>query len=386
MSNRKLRSEKNCLNCGARVEEQYCPVCGQENVINRPSFTYLFRVFFQDLINYDSNFWRTINTLLFRPGVIIKMYLAGKRKAYVNPIKLYFFVSLIAFLIPSFLIDFDEKNSLKDKISEQIEIMEGMEPEAQHSFVLQSLDSVQKYLPEENLKDSLSLFQSKNLIGNSSYYYEDFDSLSFKRTLHFDASSISINAHPDYQKAKTVREFDSIHQSIPKEQKMGWAKRMLAKKFLELDQREFFTQGQFIDRFKQAFNQNLLKVLIFYLLFFAFVLWIFHGKKKWKYYDHGVFTLYFFSFLLMMISFNLIGNWIFDFLRGQFPFLGKILHLFLLLSIYSYLIFYFFRSHSRVYEERKWISRFKSLLILGINSVLFLSILIAFTIYTFWMI
>src|SRR5699024_10241722 len=120
---RKLRSENNCLNCGRKVQERFCSYCGQENIINRPSFLYLFTVFFQDLINYDSNFWRTIRGLLFRPGKIIMEYLVGRRKKYVNPIKLYFFVSLITFLFISILSDTTIEEEGNDRISEQKQVV-----------------------------------------------------------------------------------------------------------------------------------------------------------------------------------------------------------------------------------------------------------------------
>src|SRR5690606_29216275 len=107
MSHHKLRKEKNCLNCGATVEERFCPKCGQENAINRPSFHYLFTHFFEDLFHYDSGFWKTVKNLLFRPGIIIKEYLSGKRKSFVPPVKLYIFISFAAFFIPFILPDFD---------------------------------------------------------------------------------------------------------------------------------------------------------------------------------------------------------------------------------------------------------------------------------------
>src|SRR5699024_4968469 len=108
MSNRKLRSEKNCLNCGRYVEVRYCSNCGQENTINRPSFCYVFSTFCRDLVNYDSNFWQTISILFFKPGSVVNQYLAGKRSSFVSPIKLYFFISLFTFLLPYNLINYND--------------------------------------------------------------------------------------------------------------------------------------------------------------------------------------------------------------------------------------------------------------------------------------
>lgn len=90
------------------MEDVFCSHCGQKNIINRPSFSYLFATFFKDLINYDNNFWQAISILFLKPGVIVNQYLVGKRTSFVSPIKLYFFISLFTFLLPSILIDFKE--------------------------------------------------------------------------------------------------------------------------------------------------------------------------------------------------------------------------------------------------------------------------------------
>ena len=50
MSHGKLRSEKNCLNCGAEVPSVYCPTCGQMN--REPKFN--LKDLIMDFIRADS--------------------------------------------------------------------------------------------------------------------------------------------------------------------------------------------------------------------------------------------------------------------------------------------------------------------------------------------
>ena len=99
MSHDKIRDHIDCLNCGKIVTEKYCPNCGQENAESRKSFSYLFTHFVEDLTHYDNAFWKTIQYLLFRPSRLTREYLAGKRKKYVAPVKLYIFISFITFLL-----------------------------------------------------------------------------------------------------------------------------------------------------------------------------------------------------------------------------------------------------------------------------------------------
>ncbi|WP_209023080.1 DUF3667 domain-containing protein [Sphingobacterium sp. CZ-2] len=100
MGHGQLRKEKNCLNWGHRVEEHFYPHCGQENIENRQLFHYLFCHFFEDFTRYDDQFWKTMRNLLFAPGLLTKVYLAGQRQgqAYVPPVKLYIFNPLLPFL------------------------------------------------------------------------------------------------------------------------------------------------------------------------------------------------------------------------------------------------------------------------------------------------
>jgi hypothetical protein len=116
MSKNTIRKDKNCLNCNfPNVEDRFCPKCGQENIDSHQSFGGIVFHFFEDLTHYDSGFFKTIKYLLFNPVKLTKEYLAGKRKQYVAPIKLYFFISFITFLIPSILPPIDGKEIVKEE-------------------------------------------------------------------------------------------------------------------------------------------------------------------------------------------------------------------------------------------------------------------------------
>lgn len=368
MSSRKLRSEKNCLNCGRYVEVRYCSNCGQENIINRPSFYYLFTTFFRDLVNYDSNFWKTISILFFKPGAIVNQYLAGKRSSFVSPIKLYFFVSLFTFLLPSILIDFNEEEDMvlteatsKNKNVFNIDFSKNSKPN-------QVSDSVQTAKFVDVDKDSSKI---------------DIEEYDFP-----DTRLLSFGEYPLYAEAKTRKEFDSIHNSLPKEDKMSWMVKPIYRKNLELDEKGLMFDGQFQEIFTNSFRNNFPRVLILYLPVFAFVLWIFHNKRRWKYYDHGVFTLYYFSFLLLLTSIIMLFDWVNSITQSLFSIASQLLNIIggiLYLSCFIYAFFYFFRSHRRIYKESKFISRLKSFIIFGINFFLFSFSLLMFTIITYLM-
>jgi len=94
-----LRRDKTCLNCGAIVQERYCSHCGQENTQLKESFSHLVGHFLADITHYDSKLITTIKDLIFKPGFLTKEYNAGKRMRYLNPIRMYVFISAIFFLV-----------------------------------------------------------------------------------------------------------------------------------------------------------------------------------------------------------------------------------------------------------------------------------------------
>lgn len=99
MSHGKLREDTTCQNCGNSVTVRFCPSCGQENTETKKSFHYLFTHFLEDLIHYDSSFWKAIKYLLFQPEKLTLTYLSGKRLAFMAPVRLFIFINIISFII-----------------------------------------------------------------------------------------------------------------------------------------------------------------------------------------------------------------------------------------------------------------------------------------------
>lgn len=394
MSHLPLRKEKNCLNCGSSVKGRFCSNCGQENTINHPSFHYLFTHFASDLVHYDSGFWKTMKTLLFRPGKIINDYLSGKRKTYVPPVKLYIFVSFIAFFLPHILPGFSEdKGEEKQLISKKFE---GIEAGGFKNIkTVAELDSIQNILPADKKIDSVELSVLKMVLTNVDKAETEENKNSKKavidlgdqRKIEFiKEDGTGFNFNDKYKNIKSVKEFDSVHNSLPPGQRMNRLFKPMARKLTELNDRGLYDGDKFKEKFQESFVHNLPKALFIYLPIFAFFLWLFHDKKKWFYYDHGVFTLYYFSFILILTILNILID---RFLLASYHYFSIDLVDFVgvpaFIILFAYAFFYFFRSHSRVYQERKIVSRAKSLLLFGINCFFISLILVIYTIFTFMM-
>jgi hypothetical protein len=115
-SHSELRKENSCLNCGFTVDLRYCGNCGQENIEPRRKFGELIFHFFEDLTHYEGKFWKTMRILVLRPGQLSVEYLQGKRMSHVPPVRLYIFISFLAFFIPYLLPDSKMTEAEKERI------------------------------------------------------------------------------------------------------------------------------------------------------------------------------------------------------------------------------------------------------------------------------
>lgn len=86
-----------CRNCGETLLGPYCSSCGQEDVdLHRP-LQQLAQDAVGDLLNLDTRLLRTLGPLFFRPGFLIREYLAGRRARYVPPLKTFLLASVLFF-------------------------------------------------------------------------------------------------------------------------------------------------------------------------------------------------------------------------------------------------------------------------------------------------
>lgn len=355
MSHGKLREDKTCLNCGHQVEERFCPHCGQENTERRQPFYFLFTHFIEDFTHYDGQFWKTIQYLFTRPGKLTKEYLAGKRQVYVAPVKLYIFISFITFFLPNIL----PYNKVTNNKAGHIEA-EAKPPAKQ----------------KDSTKDVVKELQKEGVISNetANTIQKASDTLKIENTKEkkdvfdrtFDTKDESI------MNVYTIEQYDSV---LSKNNSDTYkVMRPIVKKVFELE-KQGFSKEQIWKKYKQNFIHTIPKALFIYLPVFAFFLWIFHNKKKWWYFDHGIFTLHYFSFLLLTILILITIEKITSFLPDYS--LLNILNVLINVGIVIYMTAYFFVAHYKVYETKKRISILKGILLFIVNNIgLFLMFLI----------
>lgn len=333
MSKSKIRIDKTCLNCRYVVENRFCPNCGQENTNTRKTFHHLFINFFEDLTHYENAFWKTIKNLLFKPAALTKEYLSGKRLSYLAPIRLYIFISFITFLLIAF---FPAKVNVPQAPKEKESTITTKNKSFQNAISIS--DTIKK-----NKTDSKDENQFFNL---------GYDSLE---------------------------QLDSIQKNGPESEKLSDFNYWINRKIQIV--KEENTPAEIIEKFVNSFTHNLPKVLFVFMPIFAFFLWLFHSKKRWYYFDHGIFTLHYFSFLLLIILLLFLINKGLELFQesGVASFLQIIINF---IGI-GWMFYYFYPAHHRFYGESRFISFLKSSFLFFINLILIIIIIALFALYTF---
>jgi len=91
-----------CPNCGepfATPRPRFCPACGQETRLRPPRIGEFVQQFGGAYFATEGALWRTLRLLLCKPGELTRLYLAGRRKHYVLPLRLYLTISVVVLLL-----------------------------------------------------------------------------------------------------------------------------------------------------------------------------------------------------------------------------------------------------------------------------------------------
>jgi hypothetical protein len=95
------KRNETCPNCGQGgiASSAFCPACGQENKSLDLPFGHLLQEAVEHTLHIDGKLFRTMGSLLVRPGFLTSEFIAGRRERYVPPIRLYVFTSVLFFFL-----------------------------------------------------------------------------------------------------------------------------------------------------------------------------------------------------------------------------------------------------------------------------------------------
>src|SRR5205809_6737743 len=87
-----------CASCSQPLTGRFCSNCGEE-AHDPTSLTvrhFLTHTLAHETLHIDGKIWRTLRLLFFKPGFLAAEYAAGRRRPYVNPVRI-FLIAIVAY-------------------------------------------------------------------------------------------------------------------------------------------------------------------------------------------------------------------------------------------------------------------------------------------------
>ena len=338
MSHKKLRQEKNCLNCGETVEDRFCSHCGQENLELKDTATHLVLHYVQDLFHYDGKLWHTLKSLVTHPGLVAAEYMEGKRQRHLEPIRFYVFASTVFFL--TFFIVLGDDTYQSD-----------LTPATNYTKRLYNLNQEKSFLA-----GTADTSYINPLIANLQLITGD------------TIQDVSDTSRID---PRTARH----HVSADTQSTEGWLSRAIEARIeartkeLEAEHEgdEVKLTGALINEVVHTLPQLFFLSLPFFALFLKLLYWR-SGRRK--YVEHFIFSIYHYAYLFTIMLFYIIVGWGMDTIDGKA--LDTIKFWFTIgLALYPFI--YLWLAMKRFYQDH-WIPLTIRYILVGI---LFIIIIIA---------
>jgi hypothetical protein len=250
---KKYRKEKDCLNCGTTVEDNFCPHCGQENIETKEPFLGFLIHGIAHYFHFDSKFQKSIVPLITQPGKLTNEYIAGKRASYIQPVNMYLFISLVFFLLFSVDSSFIKTEAAKPSQSS-------------------ALSSSKKTDVQIGLKDGF-----------------------------FDNTDSGVNAVD-----MDLGTYTQKQQALPASKQDSWLVEYFTKKAIQL--REKYGD-ELQEKILETVQHQLPKMMFILMPLFALILSISFYRSRLYFIEHLIYTLHVHSFLFLLnIMIELVNN------------------------------------------------------------------------------
>ena len=88
-----------CRNCGSALDGRYCRTCGQDATLALQPWREMLSEWSDAVLGWDTRSGRTLRALLLEPGRLTAEYVAGRRAAWLHPLRIYLTANLVAIAV-----------------------------------------------------------------------------------------------------------------------------------------------------------------------------------------------------------------------------------------------------------------------------------------------
>jgi len=366
LSRHHLRHDKTCLNCGTIVGERYCTHCGQENTEPKESVGHLIGHFFADITHFDSQIFTTLKDLVLRPGFLTREYAAGRRMKYLNPIRMYIFISAIFFLVMFAGSEEEHKGGGEESTH------------ATNLFRQKFADSLREVAGERTTEEPKETVESVNMrIKVERRIAERLDTTEVVKagdeSMFFAfGSGAKLTIDLTENKYNSLREYDSIEPRLPDSSRNSGLWGWVIRRNVQLKEEH---GGRSKMHIEQNLQHSIPKIMFVLLPLFAwFVSW-FYSRKKYYYVQHAIFTIHYHSFLFLLFMVVLLITK---------PITSPQAIMWIILGAYLLAYVYLVAALRGMYQQAVWLSALKGLAIGLLYLLAIMVTLMSMIAWAFW--
>lgn len=330
-------NEQQCPNCGSAIDGKYCKNCGQKNAEHKQTIGHLLFHFVSDIIHYDGRFIRTLKLLLTKPGFLSSEYKNGVRQKYVDPFRLYLFISAVAFVA---FITFDKSEKTSTKIS--------------NADIIHFIDSTRLALQKD------TAYQAKM---NKIRYRTIKKTVYGKEIQIFEVSDMLRHGE---------RYYDSVQNTLAPEKRSKGYKRYKEKKISRIYELYDTAPYNYSKKTWERISLIIPKSFLFSMPFFIFGLFLLYYKKRKEYPSayHAIFTMHFYTTVWVFITLDSIFSGLLE-----NP-VTKTIYTYVGYGIFSGCLLYLYVAMFRFYKERWWSTLIKAIILIVFTLSLYYCILL----------
>lgn len=278
--------EGTCLNCDSLVQEDflYCAKCSQRLRTSKISVGSLMSELVASMFNFDSRFFQSSFKML-KPGDLTKLYIAGKRKRYLNPARLFLFAMLFHFGVLAYITkDVEMEIGTEDLTSE-------VKKNQTQKAMLLRYDSI---VNEIEIDTTPLLDTLRNRLFYMVSYDTNIDSFSFDDDITISGGGNLLKRRYHYDDIFNMNEEDFLsHYKIK-----GFMQRIIARQGLRLYRNPSAMYSYFLG--------NLIWAVVLSLLFLSFVMKMIYWRGKRFYVEHFILLMHIHSFIFILVGLALI--------------------------------------------------------------------------------
>lgn len=290
-----------CPNCGYHqgITANYCPSCGQRNTNARLTLAAILLNAFEDVVDVDSRYLRSLRVLATMPGKLTQEYISGRRMHYVSPFRLFFSITVVlVFLLQSSWVtgsvneEQDPNTYPPDELfispSDSLLVLDWYRKFSDTTFSSQSISEI----PPEQLAILHTKIPEQILDSAIAAAPKGYTSVA-ERIQHIDYESFQMGMFDEvYSIQGDAERIQTVVDSVLHDPGTSLGTKAGIRIMHNIHQHQ--------DHVKELLRDNISFIVLAFIPLFALIVKLMYIRRPFLYIDHFIFTIHQHTFIALM--------------------------------------------------------------------------------------